>query len=960
MTEPTPRTPLSAQRLISESIAPTLAETPTHARTDRPLLVLAAPIGSGMSTAFHMTVRAFRRSPCTVVDVGTVPPPQRSDSGKGGVLELLAMIVGGLSTHQKARRFGARRFTAFQVCFALLTDMALDLRGPDRHRRLNRFLRELFFLRLHSVETRLRGLGDTTPTALPGWLSIPLWLGDLLLRLAVFPMYLLWRRKIQRSFDECRRFGESSLTGRLAELWQSHVDNTRVEHAEALLCEVLLADLERYARRYPRGAASLVMVDGVRFDEPKHPSARLMTWLAEIHANHADRSGWGPLIVLASTSDEVDTIGGRASTIDEVLADWTASTKGAGDAGSVAKWTLKMRLPGLTRDDFRRIAGPGYVGPLDDRTIDWALRMAADRIEDVHAMASAMAAHPDARRAVDNDEVGRATLVSALAGNPELAARVRGQTPPARSPGTSRKMRVDVRHERVDRSGVFRPRVTVYQWRRWIAYTAMGLAVVVPAAVTAFPWVDRYFGTCGGDFDVVHAGPDDECVGVTDGSYVFDSGIAEVTRLIKKENDWVASNDKTSNVVSVAYMVPIDVSDERVDDEAIRHQLQGAYLAQREANRNSLNQRRTMIRLLIANTGKDGRQWKPVVEDLVSRKDNPPDRLIAVAGLNSSYTPTFAAMSSLSEHDIPMVGSVMTADDVLSEIGSAFRVAPDNTDEVQALVDYLHSDREVGTAMLIRDTNPEDPYSTTLAAAFTELFPDPEHEIVAEQVYDSSHAGVVESFANMVGNVCFEKPDVIFFAGRGTLDLPDLVTELSQRNCHSRPIRIVTGDDASHFPDMPTMRDVVGKGNLSIEYAGLAHPDQWEPGVDTGELEENELLRHRSAMAEFAKSYEDYFGSRDRLIDGQAIMSYDAVTLTVEAIRLFDLSSPTAGSLQNSLPQLVGCSAALGLTGRLAMTESGDVDNKAIPILTFDSAGSPRVTSVTWPQRNPTPIPDDC
>jgi len=154
--------------------------------------------------------------------------------------------------------------------------------------------------------------------------------------------------------------------------------------------------------------------------------------------------------------------------------------------------------------------------------------------------------------------------------------------------------------------------------------SAVTAVCLVGAGVTA---VARQADRCGDG--VVRMG-DGQCVGVTDGGYPFD-GLAQVLERIEKENNRPVP--PRVDTVTIAIAMPIPHGGLGVlSIESVRRELEGAYLAQVEANVPSGGPR---IRLVIANVGRNAEFWAPVVEQL---KELPGLRV--VSGLGPSLDST--------------------------------------------------------------------------------------------------------------------------------------------------------------------------------------------------------------------------------------------------------------------------------------------------------------------------------
>lgn len=125
------------------------------------------------------------------------------------------------------------------------------------------------------------------------------------------------------------------------------------------------------------------------------------------------------------------------------------------------------------------------------------------------------------------------------------------------------------------------PETTAGRNRRRRKRIGVVTAIAVLAASTI--WVTAgVFRTCGWPGSGLYR-VGGECVGVTDGSYVFDPAFAEVQKKIADENAWVRAQP---SYVTVALLNPLTATATSVlTTEEILNQLEGAYTAQHRVNR---------------------------------------------------------------------------------------------------------------------------------------------------------------------------------------------------------------------------------------------------------------------------------------------------------------------------------------------------------------------------------------
>ncbi|WP_199441346.1 ABC transporter substrate-binding protein [Umezawaea beigongshangensis] len=464
-----------------------------------------------------------------------------------------------------------------------------------------------------------------------------------------------------------------------------------------------------------------------------------------------------------------------------------------------------------------------------------------------------------------------------------------------------------------------------------VALTIAVVGVVAAGALVAADRTDR----CDGQADVREE--DGQCVGVTAALSDFDrSELADVVGRIARANAEAESDDQH---VSVAVFLPMTpAADGLVPIEWVRHQLQGAYQAQADHNRNS----RPRVRLLLANPGGRVEHWERVVEELDRRRDGP-DHLVAVTGIGLSLDNARAAMRRLSELRIPMVGSTITADD-LDRIPGLLRPAPTNRRQAAAAASYVKA-TGASTALLVVDTDTDDLYPRTLADAFRAQFDDDAHRVLShEQQYDSSLDGVNSAFALMLPNICATDADVVYFAGRGQ-DLALFIGQLGSRVCQDRAVSIVTADDvAATLFHTEEVRAGLASG-VTVIYTDLAHPGAWAADAARPSAERafaDSAISRFVGVGESTVCFRCVF-PEESLDDGAAIMAHDAVLTVTTALQKTSGSSarrvkPT--ELLQTFNALNGENAVVGSSGMLSYDNSGTVERKVVPVLRLREDGT--------------------
>ncbi|MFF0739796.1 ABC transporter substrate-binding protein [Streptomyces sp. NPDC004111] len=492
-------------------------------------------------------------------------------------------------------------------------------------------------------------------------------------------------------------------------------------------------------------------------------------------------------------------------------------------------------------------------------------------------------------------------------------------------------------------------------WRRWPG-NAISLVAVLAVVAGALVWIlrpDPPVDTSCAEGVVRVEGV---CVGLTDGSYHFDEkNLGPLFERIKAENDTVDEESAKKGGVShvgIVYlmsMVP-DAKDTNTPD-SVRHELQGAYTAQMEANHTNKYGDTPKIKLLLGHLGNGAAQADTTLEQI--RLRTAPERIVAVAGLGTSTRATEGVIRRITAPpaekglQLAAVGSVLTAD-TLSKVPGLVRVAPVNSDEASAAAAFLRQKENVRKRVLVvQDQRADDHYTKTLGDRFLAALP-PERLAAKTEKYDSSQAGVATAFKTRMSTICAAKPDVVYFAGRG-IDLPRFLAPLKDRPCaNDRPVLVISGDDASQTAQaagFQDIKDTLRDGNVRLVYTGLAHPGSWKlrptayPGAAKPSFGEGG--RFRTTFKEEA------------LDDGQAIMGHDAVLTAVAGIRLVaENSVNNNGAVSGSeviqiWGSLHGTEAVQGASGLISLGSDGSPERKAVPIIEIGKDGSVSTLAVS-------------
>lgn len=421
---------------------------------------------------------------------------------------------------------------------------------------------------------------------------------------------------------------------------------------------------------------------------------------------------------------------------------------------------------------------------------------------------------------------------------------------------------------------------------------------------------------------------DGECVGVTDGSFVFAPGLAQVENDIKTENQRISEQKS----VTVAVLLPMTSTTTLFTQQDIVSNLEGSYIAQFNYNNAAGNTQAPKIRLVLANEGSRELAWQHVTGQLEGMVHGS-SPLVAVTGIGVSTPQTGNVENELARAKIPMIGSEYSSDNlnatgvgltdgvpIPGSISGLVRVIESNEADIQAVGSYLSSHPgsvpDLSRAVLVDDTNPDDPYADTLAKDFKTVAPFAaalRGTDFLTKIYDAEPGtiAVPAEFDHIASELCDpQEPSLVLYTGRSIL-LPYLITDLKE-HCSQRRITVVTGSDATSLPQFSTKST-----NVTVLYAApndpraLANPNQ---------------SQYQMFKADFLNTH--HYPQQD-LDTGWAVQGDDAMQTAITAIE------STLSSLPNSpLPNAV---SVIGTLDRLKTPEPSV--RGVSGMFSFDSAG---------------------
>lgn len=423
----------------------------------------------------------------------------------------------------------------------------------------------------------------------------------------------------------------------------------------------------------------------------------------------------------------------------------------------------------------------------------------------------------------------------------------------------------------------------------------------------------------------------EECVGVTDGSFVFQEQFTEVQENIKAENDWAAAQAAADDLplVRIALLTTLTTTDDSpMSADKIQSALEGAYVALHRANRTQeIGDRLRYVQLVLANEGARQTHWEHTVAELerMTQEDVP---LVAVIGQGVSSDSTVAAAERLSSLGIPMVTGVTTADGIdHAAVDGLIRTAPSNTDFAVALRLHLAARGDLASAVLVYDSTAQDRYTTTLRTAYeTELA---DYITGSHQPFPgrSIQTGGPEVFDPITRNICAAEPDAVLFAGREP-DLKVFLESLSVRACVDRPLTVLFGVTGTDMQGEDEIAELTANGNLEVRYAAGADPG-WSTGSIPAPEGFDEFNSYFTALVDSAP---------EALADGYAATYHDALATAITAVRItnpWEVEAPAAIDVREHLLLLNSEQVVYGATGTLSFSDNrdGNPGGKWVPVV---------------------------
>jgi serine/threonine protein kinase/ABC-type branched-subunit amino acid transport system substrate-binding protein len=435
-------------------------------------------------------------------------------------------------------------------------------------------------------------------------------------------------------------------------------------------------------------------------------------------------------------------------------------------------------------------------------------------------------------------------------------------------------------------------------------------------------------------------GPTNDSIGISDGSFAFDTSGAGGTYKTQAANSFksdpqgavseyrqaIATDSKdaesaiyvedqraVSSGKYVTFVVATMLSSDNIG--VGRDDLQGAYVAQKEYNDNATLNGGMKVRLLIASSGSKADYANLVAQQIVqlAKSDK---TFLGVMGWPFS-TRTQVAYQTLENAQIPMVSQTASADSLSGASPYFFRVAPSN--KIQGIQGAKYAETKLNAKKVVVFFDPSDTYSQSLASDFTQQFRSDGNQVIKSEQYKVNQTG---NFPQLLTDALNQKPDLIYFSGYAA-DVSTLIATLPANNTTN----ILGGDALYQLGGYSAS----SKANFKfLKFSTFFYPDIWG------------IIGSNVKPPKFFNDYTSYFSGTGKgygydRVDNDVALSYDA---TIALLTAYNIAAPSGGTITpDQLKAGLVKTSFQGVSGQIQFDSNGDPIDKSIVILQVDAQG---------------------
>ncbi|MBB1152957.1 hypothetical protein [Amycolatopsis dendrobii] len=415
---------------------------------------------------------------------------------------------------------------------------------------------------------------------------------------------------------------------------------------------------------------------------------------------------------------------------------------------------------------------------------------------------------------------------------------------------------------------------------RWVraGVPAVVLALVAGFAVVRYQsFLDSHCGTSSEWLTRV----DDQCVGVSDGTFTLfspvdkEGTIQQVEAVIADQNrraEELHQQHPERPYITLVDLEALTSSNDTAEGlTAERESLEGFAVAQsRQLDATAAAE--PIVRMLIANGGRGMLQGAAVARTLLEMAKQDPS-IVGVVGLDMSSRPTSDTIRALADAGIPVVAATLTADQLADQNPIYYQVAPQNRREAAVAAAFAAQRPGPRSLRVYYPDDDTDYYSTNLRDDVLTSFKHAGFTVEARAFEPNSGDAKAPSGNRTVGKAGAAGRDICsydgfaFFAGRGVPDFGEFLAGAAQ--CGSKAT-IIGDDDVSRY----VANSVSREGNRALSYYYLALASA--PATPAKGLARD---FYTTLNAKFAFEHTE----KGRSFDGHAALSYDAALVMITA-----------------------------------------------------------------------------
>jgi hypothetical protein len=360
-----------------------------------------------------------------------------------------------------------------------------------------------------------------------------------------------------------------------------------------------------------------------------------------------------------------------------------------------------------------------------------------------------------------------------------------------------------------------------------LARPAVPLLVVVALILTAISSIIvRTSGYCAPGVRRTHT---DECVGITDGRFVFHPRLKSMLAQILKTNHEIEGSGRP--YATVVYLSQMSLSaDKRAGGDdllaSIQGELAGIAMRQQWLVKNGKDDTTLQMRVLAANAGGEYRFAKDVAGDILKKRDED-ETMIGVIGPEESRSSVRDAIDKLRSKAVPVITTAATFDELglfdNAYTPTLFPMAPPNSELARYAARWAATGLDdqgispADTAAVFVDTTKGDLYTADLGDKFKEAFG------AKARLVPYSGGGEI---GPKIDRLCVsdKPPDLIYYAGRSS-QFGTFIGDPGLSKCDR--VTVIADDAVEQYVN-DHAREIGEYRHIHFFYMPLASPASWQ------------------------------------------------------------------------------------------------------------------------------------